>query len=151
MGIDYYLVDKSKKKLYELGKGSWFKLNLEYIGNEELLCLDIENNCYYRDTYSDEEWQEIKKYIKERVAPDLHLCFFDSNPKDLILFNDTTDDLYICRTKQYYCVGTRYYEIGSKEWENCMAHQSKHLIDNEHNKRFYNPEEARKYPEWERY
>ena len=159
MGIEYWLIDKSNKTFYDLGKGGWLEFNydkecfqdLEYLTAyilEDVWNLDerIQNG-----TYSTDEGIELKDYIKNQLAPDLYNLFSQSKPEDLVVVNDCGDDFVICKAKKYKCVGTRFYFDDPKKRSEEINYNNKHLEDTDLNKRWYNPDDYKKYPEWEKY
>lgn len=150
MGVEYYAINIHNKTFYDLGKGAWYALtDMEAFQDEEYLCHEILSECYYisdNDYWAPDEEkkkQETIKYVKTRIAPDLFHMMKDT-PKDKIkIVNDCGDDITVCRSKGYRCVGTRYYDLGSKEYEQSLKFLNRHLEDTAHNRRMYNPENFR--------
>jgi len=159
MGVEYYLVDKKNKIFYDLGKGGLSELrydfealqDLEYLENyilEDCFQVSGENKLNY---LKEDDIKETIEYVKNRLAPDLFNHFGQSDSKDLSIINDCTDDLWILKCKKYKCIGTRYYRPGSLEHNEEIARLNKHLEDTENNKKWYNPDEAKKYAEYNNY
>lgn len=155
MGVEYWIVDTNQKVFYDLGKGGWYELNheKEAFADLEYLTLFILEDCFdgyekYRDAADAKEFAE---YITNRVAPDLFATFGKIKPEHIQIVNDCGDDWIIMKSKKYKCIGTRFYDIGSQEHLEEIEHNNKHLVDNEINQRWYNPEHLTKYQEWALY
>jgi len=153
MGQYFYLIDKGNKTFYRLGGGGWYALNedLEAIMDLEYLTNYIINNCFHIDGCSEAKKQEIIEHVKNRAAPDLFAAFGQSKTEDLVITDDGGDDITICKVKKYKCVGSRYHEKDSKEYKEDMEYLNKHLEDTDLNKRWYNPNNYTRYPEWQKY
>jgi hypothetical protein len=146
------------KTAYDLGKGGWYALNddkqcfqdLEYLINyiiTECYSTVFKNNS---SLYSDEEKQKLKEYISNRIAPDLFELCKDTWAKDIFIFNDSGDDITICRALGYKFIGHRYDEKSSKEYQEHLDFLNRHLTDPAR-KRMYDPEEFKQYHEFELY
>ena len=157
MGVEYYIINRKNKTAYDLGKGSWYALNddkecfqdLEYLQNyiitECWYGLDPESNYYNED-----EKQDIKKYIADKIAPDLFEFCKATDPKDIFIFNDSGDDITICRALGYRFVGLRYLEKNEEAYQESLDFMNRHLKD-DCPKHIYNPENFKNYPEYEMY
>jgi len=158
MGIEYYIINRHDKTAYDLGKGGWNALNddkecfqdLEYLANY------IMTECYSRvfdkdiSLYSDEEKQEVKDYVVNRIAPDLFEFCKNTSPKDIFIFNDSGDDITICRSLGYKFVGHRYNQKNDTEYQKHLDFLNRHFTD-PNRENFYNPEHFKKYYEFELY
>lgn len=155
MGTEYYIVNKKDKTFYNLGKGGWYELNYdkEAFQDLEYLALFIFEDCYDLNVgfYSQEEIEKIRKYVQERVAPDLFIMMKDCSPADIEVFNDCGDDSVIIRSKGYRCIGSRYFDIGTNEYNEHIDFCNRHLKDTPEIKRRYNPENFKNLPEFDKY
>lgn len=148
-----YIIDKGSKTFYQLGKGSWYILssNLEAFNNSDHLSSIILRDCFHLDGCSKTRQQEIIDHVNKRLAPDLFSAFGASKTEDLVIVNDGCDDLTICKVKKYRCIGLRYHDKESKEYKEEMEYLNRHLEDTDLNKKWYNPDDYKKYAEWEKY
>ena len=146
MGIEWYIADKSNKTFYCLGRGNWFCLkdDFEALIDKEYLAHYILSEVYNPDNIDD----ELSDYVNSRISFDLHTHFGSTSKEFLMIINDSTDDLYIIRCKGYRCVGTRYGEIGSKDYEEDMKFLNRHLDENNHPSGFYDSKHATGIPNW---
>src|SRR5271156_6188599 len=131
MGTKYYIIDVNAKTFYDLGKGGWYQLhyNKGAFQYPEYLALFVLENVFTKENHTPIEWDDIVKYVLDRIVPDLFRTFGNSKPEHLRVVNDCTDDITICKSKGYCCIGTRYNEIGSKEHEEDIARMNRHLTD----------------------
>lgn len=152
MSNGYDLIDKGNKTFYELGKGGWYVLNEE---KEALTDLDYLKIFLLDDVFcrekEDADYLEMQQYANERLAPDLFHCFGKSELKKLIIIDRGCDDLVVCKSRQYKCIGTRFHKIGSQEHQEAMAHLNRHLNqDDPLMKRWYDPKQFNN-PIWDEY
>jgi hypothetical protein len=153
MGVEYYVVDREKKIFYDLGKGGWYRLNddKEAFQDQEYLANYILTECFFNlDHYPPEERERLKEWIETTLAPELFSFFGDSKKENIFVFNDSGDDITICKAKRYRCVGTRHGETLEEKQED-IDRMNRHLVDNELNRRWYDPESYKIYPEWSIY
>lgn len=158
MGVEYYIINRKNKTAYDLGKGGWYALNddkqcfqdLEYLENY------IVNDCYdsvfnkHSSWYSDEERVELKEYITNRIAPDLFEFCKDTDPKDIFIFNDSGDDITICRALGYRFIGHKYHEKNDKDYQEHLDSLNRHFKES-NPKHWYNPEDYKNYPQYSLY
>lgn len=146
MGMDWYLVDKHNKTFYELGRGNWYiiKDDFEALSDKEYLEHFLLTDVCGSDD-RDDEWN---KYVSQRVVDDL-FTNFGSTPKDsLKIINDSTDDLWIIRCKGYTCIGTRFEDKNTKEYQDYLDnHLNRHLCGRSA-PHLYSPQSAQGYPGW---
>jgi hypothetical protein len=156
LGVEYYAINIQDKTFYELGKGGWYELNYEpeAFSDLEYLTLFILEDCYFFVDgdmgYSDEEVKRITDYITNRVAPALFEMMRDTPPDKIKVVNDCGDDITICKAKGYRCIGTRYGSPGTKEYEEDVERLNCHFRST-NPKHWYNPEDYKKYPEYDIY
>lgn len=158
MGVEYYIVNRKNKTAYDLGKGGWYSLNndkesfqdLEYLIN--YIITECYNSVFDKDSswYSNQEKKELKDYIINRIAPDLFEFCKDTSPKDIFIFNDSGDNITICRSLGYKFVGHRYNEKGDKDYLEHLDFLNRHLKET-NPKHWYNAENYKQYPEYEVY
>jgi hypothetical protein len=153
MSIEYYLGDKNKKIFYYLGQGMWSHLreNLDVLQDKEYLELFLLEECYSKELYDIHEWNDIIKYVSDRLTPDLYENFGNSKYEHLFMINDCGDDLFVMKVKRYICVGTRYNEKNSDNYFQDINFYNRHLANNAENKRYYNPELYSNLEEWSLY
>ncbi len=124
MGIEYTVINKNNKTMYDLGKGGWSALSLDKEAFQDLEYLSnyIMYECYchvFDDDimhYTEEEKNSVKNYITTRIAPDLFEFTKDALPDDIEIFGDGGDELSICRSLGYIFTGTRFEEKLSPQW-----------------------------------
>jgi len=159
MGVEYWLLDKHNKTFYDLGKGGWYAFNDDLEVFQDLECLTtyiLEDiyNIFLLQVYALKEEEQNKttiEYIKKYLAPDLYNLFKDVKPENLCVVNDCGDDMIICKSKKYKCIGTRFYFDDLEKRKQEIKYNNKHLEDTELNKRWYNSENYKQYPEWGKY
>jgi hypothetical protein len=146
MGVEYYLVNTKDKIFYDLGKGGWYDLNydMEAFFDLEYLIEEILTECYDGD-------ESKRDYVANRVAPDLYNICKGCTKSDIFIVHDCGDDLTFMRTKNYKCVGARYYDKDSEEYNKHMDFLNRHLEDTLLNKRRYDPKSLERYPGFEKY
>lgn len=130
MGTEWCMVDRASKTFYELGKGSWSKLSdfealqdVEYLAHEILHNVHLVDEKDMRDEQKRKDWES---YVL-RIAADLHEAFKNTNPKDLRIIPDDTDDMGAVYARKYTCVGTRYGTKGTDYYSDCMEEANSHL------------------------
>lgn len=151
MSEEYYAINIKNKTFYDLGKGSWYALtDMEAFQDKEYLCNEILTECYYIDDlqyWSDEiKRNEIIDHICNRVCPEIFQMMIDTSPDKIRIINDCIDDITICRSKGYRCVGTRYYDVGSTQYLDRIKFKNRHLEDTSKNKILYNQDNFKIYP-----
>lgn len=156
MGTEYYIINRKNKTAYLLGKGGWYALNddKECFQDIEYLAHYIMTECWIGlktefNWYNEEEKSDIKKYIANRIAPDLFELCKDTNSKDIFIFNDCGDDLAICRALGYKFVGQSYADKDSKEYKENLDFLNRHL--KQQNSHIYNIRNFINYPEYNLY
>src|SRR6266436_10112557 len=100
MGIEHYLVNKKTKKLYLLGKGTWFDLfgsnpsgpDLPKAAFWNLLSLRHElgiitshwnfEGDISRDDYLSELARQLREFVGDAVQQDLELLYEETEPYD---------------------------------------------------------------------
>lgn len=135
MGLEYIIANRKTKQLYQLGKGSWFLLdgNEELLTDDELLCDFICNEINNFDKCPD--------YVT-KMSKDLVEFAKNTNIDNILIFNDSGDDLVVCKAIGYIFVGSRYESDSLDELNS-------HLTDNK--KHMYLEEDYINYREYERY
>lgn len=161
MGVEYYIINRKNKTAYDLGKGGWYALNddkecFQDLGDLDYLINYIITYCYNgifnKDSswYSDEEKAELKSYISDRIAPDLFEFCKNTEPKDIFIFNDSGDDITICRSLGYKFTGHRYHQKGDKDYIEYLDFLNRHFKET-NPKHWYNPEDYKNHPQYELY
>lgn len=140
MGIEYYIINRKNKTAYDLGKGGWYALSYDKECFQDLEYLEnyILEECY------NEVNDFIKTYVKEKVAPDLFEFCKNTEPKDIFIFNDSGDDMYICRCIGYRFLGHRYSGMSNQEYQEHLKFLNRHL-DNNTPAHFYDINRAKGY------
>lgn len=156
MGIEYYAINTQNKTFYDLGKGGWYALtDMEAFQDEEYLCNEILTECFYIDEEDDwrkpEEKERIINHVKTRVAPDLFNMMKNTPTTKIRIINDCVDDITICKSKRYMCIGTRYYDIDSPEYQKSMQFNNRHLEDTPINKCWYDTDKYKDLPGYDEY
>jgi hypothetical protein len=150
MGVEYWLVDKSKKTFYDLGKGSWgwswddFSWALSDVDVlKEALCGVWQETRRFRavpmlpDDYNYVWW----------LAEDLHKHFGESHEADMVVVPDGGDEMTIIRSKGYRGLGSRYlHKPTDEEREKEMKDLNRHFDANGNITRFYDPNDLQTYP-----
>lgn len=157
MSIEYYIINRKNKTAYELGKGGWwYDLNYdkEYFKDLDLINYLI-TECWYgldpeSNYYNEDEKQDIKKYIADKIAPDLFEFCKDTDPKNIFIFNDCGDDITICRALGYRFVGSRYIEESEEAHQKRLDFLNRHFKEN-NPKHWYNPDNYKDYPQYNLY
>ena len=159
MGVEYYIINRKNKTAYDLGKGNWYALNHDKQCFQDLdyLINYIITECYGRvlekenSNCSEEENIELKSYIVNRIALDLFDFCKETDPKDIFIFNDSGDDITICRSLGYKFVGHRYNKKGDDDYLDYLENHLNRHFKNSNPKHWYNSEDYKDYPEYEIY
>lgn len=138
MGTEYWVADRQKKTFFDLGRGSWYDFVEDFgwaLADSQVLGEAIFQDWTFKGRFSDLSEDENRQYAS-KLGAELHRCFGDSDPKNLIASNDMGDDHTIMRAKGYACVGTRYYLLDQpEEHEKEMKENNRHL-DQDYRKRY---------------
>lgn len=126
MGTEYYLVNNENRTFYELGKGHWFAFNenLDALTDLEYLKEFIFEYCLFN---LDIPIPDGKQYCEE-IAIEIFEFAKCKNIKNIVLTNDSGDELYVIRCLGYSCVGTRYRSDTDKFFnQKCIDFENRHL------------------------
>ncbi len=133
MSMGWYLINKRDKTFYDLGAGGWYSLDdHEAFSDLEYLTHEILYECFYIDEpdyRTEEEKDKVIDHITDRVAPDLHKMCNGCGPDEVWVIPDNTDDLVFARTKEYRCIGTRYYDKNSDDYKTAIIQLNRPLDD----------------------
>lgn len=128
MGVEYWVVDKSNKTFYDLGKGPWgwgwddisWALSDADIFKEALCKLweEFEAAPLLADQYNYACW----------LAEDLHKHFGKIPEADVVLIRDGGGDMFDAMSNGYRGVGSRYlYKATDEKRQEEMKWLNRHL------------------------
>jgi hypothetical protein len=135
MSVEYRLVNKKNRTMYELGKGGWYDVMTQcgVLHDRDLLRLAIEEALY----------EPEPGYVAE-IAAELFEFTKDTPEDQLVVFNDCGDETGICRSIGYRFTGSRYRPFD-------MDFLNRHLDGSESSKRRYNIDSWRDHPDFARF
>lgn len=143
MGIEYLLVNKKNKTLYDLAKGSWYEFidSKEYLTDLELLKEFIFDNIFhgYESPNFTDSGESKREYTNEIATEIFEFCF-GADLSDLEIINDNGDETWILHCLKYRCIGTRI----RPNKEDRLEFQNRHLTDASL-AHLYSIEDAKKY------
>lgn len=135
MGIEYTLVNKKNKTLFELGKGPWYDIfppnendspKFLYRDTFTIYCKQILTDHWLcNNDYSYAERLNMTSYIDK--LSEMIFDFIDGcDPeKDLALTNDSDDSNCENRERGYLYIGSRY--TGSETYQSDIVYLNRHI------------------------
>lgn len=110
MGIEYYLINNKTSEIYELGKGSWYAVDL----NHDLTDKEKLNQFFDDEILHDRLSQEDLKYW-DKIKEQIWNFTKNADPMELNIINDSDGELHWYRSQKYRFIGSRYHNELPKE------------------------------------